>query len=60
MSKHEKHLAAQAHVKNHDWRRTMFIGLDLAMAQERHGSEVDDVDIVWALMKEQAEVSRLL
>jgi len=44
---------------NHDWRRSIADGIELAKDQVRKGSTLKDRDVIWALLREACYVSRV-
>lgn len=53
------HPTTLARLRNYDWKRAQFHGLDMAMDQARAGQEVTDREIWWALFEEAVKVSAI-
>ncbi len=46
-------------LRNHDWRRTIAEGVELAKDQIRSDVTMDETHVMWALLKEAAQVSSI-
>ncbi|WP_171232181.1 hypothetical protein [Ruegeria sp. HKCCA4812] len=46
-------------LRNHDWRRTIAEGVELAKGQIRSDVTMDETHVMWALLCEAAEVSKI-